>query len=190
MPASAAAPAIGNAGEASERDSCGCFAHILGDMITDAEGRHTHTLLDVGVPGVLTTSISSAAASGRVIAKATRPWVPDSRLWLLPPRSAAFACGGWAVEWTGHGSSARPGWLHPAVICVALGFQALDVETGTGPWWLRRGRRTKATHRPSWSTPRAGGRPMSHGPNMRTAFVASTRPCNNKGWGLQNRRQL
>jgi hypothetical protein len=77
-------------------------------------------------------------SSVQVVAKVTRTWLPNPSLWLVPPRRPEYASGGWYMEWTGHELAGRPGWLHPGIVCLILGFRALDIEAGIhGPHWLR-----------------------------------------------------
>lgn len=85
------------------------------------------------------TTASSVWGHGlQVICKATRAWAPPEVAWLFPARSAAFRSGGWYVEWPGHEQAGRRGWLHPGVLCLMLGFRALELEAGQArPWWLR-----------------------------------------------------
>ena len=39
-----------------------CAAYVLGDMITDAAGKHSHTLMELRTPGVMHTMVFSHAA--------------------------------------------------------------------------------------------------------------------------------
>jgi hypothetical protein len=73
----------------------------------------------------------------QVICKATRAWFPWEELRVFPCRDEQYSTGGWYVEWTGHEQQGRLGWLHPGIICLVLGFQALDLEAGKNrPWWF------------------------------------------------------
>lgn len=73
----------------------------------------------------------------QVVCKVTRAWTPPDAFWLFPARAQEFRSGGWYVEWTGHDQHDRIGWLHPGIICLWLGFRALDLEAGVHrPWWL------------------------------------------------------
>lgn len=93
----------------------------------------------------LRTAGGHCVMHAQVVFKATRTWVPDPQYWFVPPRTEDYQSGGWYVEWTGHEQASRQGWLHPGVACIILALQALDVERGQGPWWLRPGRKAQIT---------------------------------------------
>lgn len=83
----------------------------------------------------------------QVVFRATRTWLPDPQYWFVPPRTRDYDSGGWYIEWVGHEQASRAGWLHPGVACMILAMQALKVERGQGPWWLRRTRHEQITAR-------------------------------------------
>ena len=110
------------------------LGYVLGDTITDAQGTITHTIVKVNTPGVLKMWIM-AHASGKAAFKASRTWLPDHRLWLVPPRALEYSTGGWYIEWAGGQGN---GGLHPGIACCLIGFQALEFEHGINvPWWLK-----------------------------------------------------
>jgi curved DNA-binding protein CbpA len=76
------------------------------EVLINKHGMETHTVLRQHSLGV--NFINLFSKKGFIEYKCSRAWLPDSSLWLHPPRDPDFDIGGWYIEHNRDGHLSRP----------------------------------------------------------------------------------
>jgi hypothetical protein len=141
-------------------EQTGCVAHVLGDIVTDPEGHQTHTLVDVGLPGVLKTWVMPIA--GQTVSAAAQPCAVSDDATALQTAAAMSSTSACTHHCNGRISR-----------CSAIKAGA-SVCLLTSPWyrWWRRSREPGfRIHLCGWS--RRGDQTMPVGDGTRSGRAMS-----------------